>query len=138
MYDSFFFPGIVLVIAAAGMTYFKVPIPKGIRIINGVVPDTFEKVGLRAVCAGPDRCGANSKTCLVTPPSSSCGNPMKFLSKFLCNTASPQRCGPMDGLFNFMGGNHKPCGVVDHKWCHFHINYISGSPKILFAFCVKY
>ena len=129
-----------MLLSIKGITYFKVPIPKGIRINTRVVEDTCEKVGLRAVCPGPDAgCKMNSKRCLVTGLSSQCANPLYPLSILLCTGQTPYRCDETEGMFISMTNRlyGAACGAVKGSYCNFYAKYVSGAPKVLFAYCAK-
>ena len=83
-------------------SYYKVPVSIGTKLVEGTVPITCEKgniglihirshgltnkiwfsdfvnylVGMKAVCTGQKGCSYDSASCVVTPLSSDCGNPM--------------------------------------------------------------
>ena len=126
--------------SAAGVTYYKVPIPKGVRIVKGVVAATCYKVGLNNVCSGPAGCEFDVPRCLLTPLSSQCGNHMYPLSIVLCNGRTPQKCDATEGMFsavkNWQSGAE--CGAVNGKWCTTSKQFTSGYPKIYFAYCANY
>ena len=60
-----------------GYNYYKVPVADGQRLVEGKVPETCAKAGLRAVCSGPVSCRyTDTSKCFVTPLSNDCSNPM--------------------------------------------------------------
>ena len=130
----------VVLYSAAGVTYYKVPIPKGVRIVKGVVADTCKKVGLSNVCSGPAGCEFDVPRCLLTPLSSQCGNHMYPLSIVLCNGRTPQKCDATEGMFSAVKSwqNGAECGAVNGKWCTTSKQFTSGYPKIYFAYCANY
>ena len=126
--------------SAAGVTYYKVPIPKGVRIVKGVVAATCYKVGLNNVCSGPAGCEFDVPGCTLTPLSSQCGNHMYPLSIVLCNGRTPQKCDATEGMFSPWHNSAAPgteCGAVNGIWCTHSNMFTSGSPKIYFAYCAK-
>jgi len=123
--------------------YYKVPVSNGTSLLEGTVPYTCEKVGMKAVCSGPEGCNYNNKeNCVVTPLSSDCGNPMMPLSKILCDGKTPSYCNKFEGVFNYMfNWSNYECGVVDGSWCT-HQKYTSGEIKkgrkrIYYGYCAK-
>ena len=130
---------------ANNVDYYKIPVEKDTRMIEGAVADACEAKGLKAVCAGPNGCQYNTDRCLVTPLSTNCPNPMIELSKALCNGKTPRDCSKTNGMFNYM---HKwtynnseklngECGALNGKWCAIGQNLISGKDGDFFAYCVK-
>merc|ERR1712198_669864 len=79
--------------------YYKVPVSIGTNLVEGTVPITCEKVGMRAICNGPKGCYFDSASCVVTPLSSLCGYPMYPLSKILCEGKQPKKCSKFEGVF---------------------------------------
>ena len=111
----------------------------GTRMILGVVTDTCEAHGMKAVCLS-DGCSHNSDGCRVTPLSIQCGNPMYALSKKICNGKSPTYCPSMDGMFsdhksNFYTGMGS-CGTLSGRWCAPGKDNVSSVAKPLYAYCV--
>ena len=67
-----------------GYNYYKVPVADGQRLVEGKVPETCAKAGLRALCSGPEGCSwDDTENCLATPLSTDCTGPM---------SVSNQRC----------------------------------------------
>jgi len=124
--------------------YYKVPVSNGTSLLEGTVPYTCEKVGMKAVCSGPEGCMYNNKeTCVVTPLSSDCYNPLYPLSKTLCDGKSPSRCKTIEGVFNYMFNwlNHE-CGLVDGSLCNTQKTYTSGEmrkgrKRTYYGYCAK-
>ena len=57
--------------------YYKVPVRKGVKLVEGAVADTCEEEGMRAVCLGDTDCPYTDTTkCDVTRLSSDCEFPM--------------------------------------------------------------
>ena len=91
---------------------------------------------MEAVCSGPSGCSYTSSSCIITPLSTNCENPLKPLSQALCGSGSkPTTCSDTDGMFNYMnawGGG--ACGAVGTKWCADGKEYISGG-TVYTAYC---
>merc|ERR1719342_1261743 len=122
-------------------SYYKVPVSNGTKLIEGTVPITCEKVGMKAVCNGPEGCQYNSESCVITPLSSSCSGFMKSLSKIICEGKMPKMCSKLDGVFHYTakwdGGE---CGRVDDSYCAHGKNYTSGEMRkgrrrIYYGYC---
>ena len=68
----------------------------------------------------------------------SCGNPMKGLSKKICNGNNPNSCPQLDGLFNYMANwKGEELGNVNGDWGAHGKQHTSGDPVDLYAYCVK-
>jgi len=129
--------------------YYKVPVSNGTTLVEGTVPYTCEKVGMKAVCSGPEGCKRNNnENCVITPLSFDCYNPMYPLSKILCDGRTPRKCEQLEGVFNYMykrknGGIYMgECGAVDGSWCVDGNNYTSGEMRkrrkqIYYGYCAK-
>jgi len=125
-----------------GAKFYGIPVAKGTTLTEGVVADTCEAVGMKAVCPGDSSCkyyGARCQEVDFQNAASRCGNAMLGLAKKLCGGATrPNDCPAMDGLFNYMNGwSHGECGVVNGKWCVAGNSYTSGSPSVYYAYYVK-
>ena len=111
----------------------------GTRLCKGAVPDTCERVGMKAVCPGRSVCSNNPQRCLETPLSGDCSNPLTKLYRVLCD-GKPQQCvlGPTKGLFGGMRGfnGHSECGSIKSGGCANGCDMVSGSPDVYYAFCV--
>jgi len=123
--------------------YYKVPVSNGTSLLDGAVSHTCEKVGMKAVCNGPEGCKYDNKeNCVVTPLSSDCGNPMYPLSKILCDGKTPRLCNIFEGVFHYMfNWSNYECGVVDGIWCH-QQKYTSGEmrkgrKRTYYGYCAK-
>jgi len=122
-----------------GRKFYGVPIPDGTRILEGVVADTCDAAGMRAVCGGDSSCKYSSARCQVVDLEAaySC-QIMLGLSKKLCGGKRPKECPQMDGLFNYMNGYSRgECGVADGSWCANGEDYASGNGKTYYAYCVQ-
>ena len=124
------------------------PVSNGTRLVEGVVADTCEEVGMKAVCSGPSGCKYSSNRCLVTPLSTNCNNPMYPLSKLLCSGSKPRNCPQFEGVFSYMSGWYGgECGRVGYDWCANGEDFVAGtldtSPgrtqgqaEVYYAYCV--
>jgi len=121
-----------------GAKFYGIPVAEDTTLRAGVVPDTCEAVGMRAVCAGDSSCRYASERCQVVDlESSHCGHLMWGLAKKLCG-GMPDGCPEMDGLFAYKKGwGPAECGVVNGNMCAQGNSYISGNPTIYYAYCVK-
>jgi len=125
-----------------GAKYYGIPVAKGTTLTGGVVADTCDAVGMRAVCNGDTSCPNYSERCQVVDLevfTSSCGNPMWGLAKKVCGgDTNPRNCPEMNGLFNYLkdwfGGE---CGVVNGIWCAQGNNFTPGNPPVYYAYCVQ-
>merc|ERR1712142_860068 len=126
-----------LLYKADGFSFYKSPVPFGVRLVNGAVANTCENVGLKAACHGFEQW--NSVRCLMTNLD---GAIMKTLVKILCNSdASPNNCPQLNDLFqdtgHWSGGE---CGIADGKWrlsdggCAAGKNYVSTKERPFYAF----
>ena len=124
---------------ADGYTYYKVPVMNGTRLKNEAVPDTCERVGMKAVCTGRSLCTNNPERCLETPLSGDCSQPLRTLTDVLCD-GNPRRCvlGPTKGLFSAMRGFYGDCecGAIKSGGCSNGCDMVSGSPDVYYAYCV--
>jgi len=125
-----------------GAKYYGIPVAEGTTLTEGVVPDTCDAVGMKAVCTGDSSCRYYSARCQVVDLedfTSSCGNPMWGLAKKLCGgNTMPRNCPEMNGLFNYMkdwAGSE--CGVVNGTWCVSGKNYTPDNPPYYYAYCVQ-
>merc|ERR1719244_777781 len=87
-----------------GAKYYGIPVAEGTTLTEGVVADTCDAVGMRAVCAGDSSCRYYSARCQVVDFEPMCGSPMWGLAKKLCGHPNPRNCPEMNGLFNYMRG----------------------------------
>merc|ERR1712198_571232 len=94
-------------------SYYKVPVSEGTKLVEGTVPISCERVGLKAVCTGPAGCQYNSASCVITPLSSKCSDPMRPLAEILCGVNSVGKCSKFDGVYNYMYNWGKEFGYVD-------------------------
>jgi len=124
-------------------SYYKVPVSNGTKLVLGTVSITCAKVGMKAVCSGPEGCSYYSASCVVTPLSSDCSNPMGPLSRIICEGKNPNMCSKLDGVFSHMakwsGGE---CGSVDGSHCVVGRDYTSGEmrkgrKRIYYGYCAK-
>merc|ERR1712198_652276 len=109
--------------------YYKVPVSDGTTLVEGTVPKTCEKVGMRAVCNGPATgcVRVDLEKCVVTPLSSPCFNPMYPLSKILCDGKKPHQCSQLEGVFSYMKDYvSSECGAVDGNYCARGADFTSG------------
>jgi hypothetical protein len=79
------------------LTYYKVPIAEGTRIVAGATAATCEAAGMTAVCPGASNCIYNSASCLVTPISADQCNYMDSLAQLICNTGAT-KCPDFEGV----------------------------------------
>jgi len=135
-------PGYKLYYEENGAKYYGIPVAEGTTLTEGVVPDTCDAVGMKAVCTGDSSCRYYSARCQVVDLedfTSSCGNPMWGLAKKLCGgNTMPRNCPEMNGLFNYMkdwAGSE--CGVVNGTWCVSGKNYTPDNPPYYYAYCVQ-
>ena len=124
------------------------PVSTGTLLAEGIVADTCEEVGMKAVCSGPSGCKYSSNRCLVTPLSTNCNNPMYPLSKLLCSGSKPRNCPQFEGVFSYMCGWYGgECGRVGYDWCANGEDFVAGtldtSPgrtqgqaEVYYAYCV--
>jgi len=125
--------------SSGGLSYFKMPVSYGTRLIEGAVADTCDAAGMKSVCLGQSGCQYNSARCQVTPMStiSNCGNPMRGLSMKICGHTSTWRCSLIDGMFTYMkswsGGEY---GFVDGVGGKQGKDLVSTSGTIYYAYCV--
>ena len=126
---------------ADGHRYFKVPVPHGVQLVEGSVPDTCQRNGLEAVCFGSSGCRYNSERCLVVPLNRpSCGEGyVNTISLRICNGQYAHSCPKTNNLFAYMNNweVNSECGNVDGGHCVHGINYVSNPGRTYFAFCVK-
>jgi hypothetical protein len=85
------------------LTYYKVLIAEGTKLVAGATAATCEAAGMTAVCPGASNCAYNSATCLVTPISENGCNYMDSLAQLICNTGAT-RCPDFAGVAVFMHG----------------------------------
>jgi|ERR1712098_686534 len=124
-----------------GAKYYGIPVAKGVTLNTGVVADTCDAAGMRAVCNGDSSCHNYSPRCevvdLETFPGS-CGNPMWGLAKKLCGEdKNARKCPQMNGLFNFMPNWSGECGIVDGVWCARGNALTPGNPPVYYAYCIQ-
>jgi len=121
-----------------GVKFYGIPVAEGTTLREGVVPDTCESVGMRAVCAGDSSCRFYNERCQVVDlESSHCDDTMSGLAKKLCG-GIPGDCPEMEGLFAYVKGwGSGECGVVNGRWCVKGDSRRSGNPYIYYAYCVK-
>jgi len=124
--------------------YYKVPVSNGVTLLEGTVQYTCEKVGMKAVCSGPEGCKYNNEeNCVVTPLSTTCYQPMSGLSHVLCDGKTPSYCKQLDRIFNYMSDRSSgECGVVDRSFCADGKLFTSGEmkkgiQKIYYGYCAK-
>lgn len=71
-----------------------IPVAKGTTLTEGVVADTCEVVGMKAVCPGDSSCkyyGARCQEVDFQNAASRCGNAMLGLAKALWRSYTPKR-----------------------------------------------
>ena len=85
------------------LTYYKVHIAEGTRLVGGATAATCEAAGMTAVCPGATNCIYNSANCLVTPISENECNYMDTLAQLICNTGAT-KCPDFEGVAVFMHG----------------------------------
>jgi len=124
--------------------YYKVPVSNGTTLVEGTVPYTCEKVGMKAVCNGPATgcVRVDLEKCVVTPLSSPCFNPMYPLSKILCDGKKPHQCSQLEGVFSYMKDYVSECGAVDGNYCARGADFTSGETikgrkRIYYGYCAK-
>merc|ERR1711976_98594 len=123
--------------------YFKVSVLNGTKLLKGAVSDTCKQVDMKAVCSGPTECKHTDEHCVITPLSNDCNNPMKPLSKILCDGKCPKGCSKFDRVFSYMaewGGEE--CGSVGGRYCANGRSYTSGEivqgeSQTYFGYCAK-
>ena len=132
-------PGSKLYYEEDGAKFYGIPVAEGSTLREGVVAETCEAVGMRAVCIGASGCTYYSGRCQVVDFESSCGNGMWGLAKKLCGGDTyPRNCPEMNGLFNDMKGwSGGECGVMEDSWCAHGNRFTSGKPSVYYAYCVK-
>jgi len=131
-------PGSKLYYEEDGAKFYGIPVAEGTTLREGVVADTCEAVGMRAVCNAASGCNYHSARCQVVDFEASCGNAMLGLAKKLCGgSTNPRNCPEINGLFNDMKGWLGECGVVDGSWCVQGRSHTSGNPSVYYAYCVK-
>jgi len=124
-------------------SYYKVPVSNGTKLVEGTVSITCERVGMEAVCTGPAGCQYNSASCVITPMSSICNDPMRPLAEILCDGNFVQKCSIFDGVFNYMyNWRGSECGAVDGTSCVTGNGYTSGEmrkgrKRIYYGYCAK-
>ena len=122
--------------------YYGIPVAVGKRLTEGVVADTCEAAGMRAVCAGNSECQYSNKRCKVVTIEQSkvceANASMTGLAKRVCGEGKlPKDCPELNGLFVYMHGwEGGECGVVDGQQCVDGSSYISGNPDMYYAYCV--
>merc|ERR1711970_101207 len=121
-----------------GAKFYGIPVAEGSKLTEGVVADTCEAVGMRAVCAGNYNCRWSSNRCQVVDfEAKICGYTMYGLAKKVCGKRNPRYCKQLDGLFaNMKGFKGGECGVIDGKYCVDGKSYTSGNPTLYYAYCV--
>ena len=124
------------------MKYYGIPVPAGKKLTEGVVPQTCEAAGMRAVCPGNSNCKYYSSRCDVVPLElnvTKCGSPMRGLARKVCGgSSSPSTCPQLEGLFSYYKGwSGGDCGAVNGKACVKGNEYKSGKYNVYYAYCVK-
>ena len=105
---------------------------------EGVVADTCEDVGMRAVCGGNSGCRWSSRRCqIVDFEATVCGYTMYGLAEKVCGKKNPRYCTQLDGLFVYLNGYFGgECGVINGRYCANGNRYTSGNPTTYYAYCV--
>jgi len=131
-------PGYKLYYEENGAKFYGIPVAEGTTLTEGVVADTCEAVGMRAVCPGDSSCENYSARCQVVDfESSYCEDPMWGLAKKLCGGhRNPRNCPEMNYLFIYMKDWSGECGNVNGDWCGWGNSYTSGNPTLYYAYCV--
>merc|ERR1711970_1476864 len=121
-----------------GAKFYGIPVAEGSKLTEGVVADTCEAVGMRAVCAGNYNCRWSSNRCQVVDfEAKICGYTMYGLAKKVCGKRNPRYCKQLDGLFAHMKGfKGGECGVVNGEYCVNGKSYTSGNTTLYYAYCV--
>jgi len=119
--------------------YYGIPVAKGTTLKEGVVANTCEAVGMRAVCSGDSSCSYYSSRCQVVDfESQYCTYPMWGLAKKICGgNKRPNECPEMNGLFNYMKNWAGECGVVNGTWCARGDRTTPENPPVYYAYCVQ-
>jgi hypothetical protein len=114
-----------------GREFFKVK-TEG-KMYDANVRKACEAAGLKVPCNDRPN-GSYSDGLCVDVNFRDDGNPMRTLSRAICNGADPSRCAALEGSFQYMGEkwNGRSCGVVNGDWCAY-----GDSHENLFAVCVN-
>merc|ERR1712179_282729 len=122
-----------------GAKFYGIPVAEGSKLTEGVVADTCEAVGMRAVCAGDYNCRWSSNRCQVVDfEAKICGYTMYGLAKKVCGKRNPRYCKQLDGLFAHLKGyNGGECGIINGQYCVNGKSYTSGNPTLYYAYCVS-
>merc|ERR1719193_643258 len=120
-----------------GAQFYGIPVAEGTKITEGVVADTCEAAGMKAVCAGDSNCRWSSNRCQVVDfEARPCGFTMHGLAEKVCGKRNPRNCKQLDGLFAHLKGyNGGACGVLNGKYCVNGKSYTSGNPTLYYAYC---
>ena len=120
------------------LTYYKVHIAEGTRLVGGATAATCEAAGMTAVCPGASNCGYNSADCLVTPISTDGCPYMDSLAQLICNYGAT-KCPDFVGVAVFMHGYRNSDYLVlknkgDYQRGE---NYVAGTgDQSYYAYCV--
>ena len=82
---------------------------------------------MKAWCHGPNGCGYNSKSCMSTRLSKSCGKPLVYIASSICRK-SPKQCKQTQGLYTYMNkwASGSTCGATTKSYCHRGTSRIRG------------
>jgi len=123
-----------------GAKFYGIPVAEGTTLTEGVVADTCDAVGMKAVCNGDSSCRFSSARCQVVDfEASGCGDAMWGLAKKICGGNTwPSECPQLNYLFNYMkywyGGEY---GVANGTWGASGNMHTSGNPSVYYAYCVE-
>jgi len=125
---------------ADGLSFYKMPVRYGTKMVEGSVPTTCEMFGMRAACFGPSGCHYNSERCRETNLPTECtGGPFHALAAAICSGQSWSSCPKLNNMFIYMNNwsGNAECGNVDGTHCTTGGNYVSTREKPYYAFCVQ-
>jgi len=125
---------------ADGLSFYKMPVRYGTKMVEGSVPTTCEMFGMRAACFGPSGCHYNSDRCRETSLPTECtGGPLHALAAAICSGQSWSNCPKLTNMFIYMNNwsGNAECGNVDGIYCTTGGNYVSTREKPYYAFCVQ-
>ena len=112
-----------------GWRYYKVPVI-GIMTSNNVGL-ACKNANLSTPCPAPTGCLRSDENCIATGLDD-CDNPMREVSKAICNGEDPTNCPDFDGVYAYDASlqSGSACGVEEGQWCVHGNNYTNKN-----AFC---
>ena len=95
--------------------YYKVPAYG--KMTSSNIKNTCEKNGFVNTCVGPSSCTHSGSGCTITSLTG-CGNPMRDLSRSICNGNNPNNCPKLYGVFAYMYNyaSDESCYADNNVW----------------------